>query len=304
MIKVEQITAVPTFKLLEGPHWINNSLYFVDIMESLIFRYDYPTNKCFKANIEGEIGTKIGFISPVEGKENQFVVGLGPRLVLIHWDGVSALAKRVKVLVEVEQELKVTRFNDGKIDPRGRIFAGTMMSEEHGDIFAVRKGTLYRFESKTGKCVPLKSKICISNGLAWDETRKRFYYIDSADYEVKEFDYDVETGDISNERSLIKFATTSFAPDGMTIDADGNLYVATFNGGKVLVINPVTKKIDQEIVIPNVSQITSLAFGGPNLDELFVTTASLDGKPAPAGGLFKITGLNVKGTKMFIAKLD
>lgn len=306
MAKVEQITCVSPSTLLEGPHWVSSTqnLYFCDIIESTIFRYDYNADKCYKANIEGEIGTKVGFIVPVEGKPNQFVVGLGPRFVLIQWDGISPLAKRVKVLVEVDQDVKVTRFNDGKVDPHGRIYAGTMMSEEHGDIFAARKGTFYRFVAKTGKCVPLKSKICISNGLAWDESKKRFYYIDSGDLEVKEYDYNPDTGDITNERVLINFKPATFAPDGMTIDSEGNLYVATFNGGKVLKVNPTTKKVVQEIVIPNVSQITSLAFGGPNLDELFVTTARLDLKPAPAGGLFKITGLGVKGSKMFNAKLD
>lgn len=179
-----------------------------------------------------------------------------------------------------------------------------MRSEEHGDVFDARLGTFFRFEAKIGKAIPLKSKICVSNGLTWDEKRKRFYYIDSADMEVKEYEYNVSTGDISNERVLINFKPCTFAPDGMTIDSEGMLYVATFNGGKILKVNPVTKKVTQEIVIPNVSQITSVAFGGPNLDELFVTTASLDGKPAPAGGLFKVTGLGVKGTKMFNAKLD
>lgn len=306
MVKVEQITSVPTSTLLEGPHWVSHSksLFFVDIIESFIFRYDYDGDKCYKANIEGEVGTKVGFIVPVEGKSDQFVVGLGPRFVLIKWDGTSALAKRVKVLAEVDQDVKVTRFNDGKVDPHGRIFAGTMLSEEHGDIFTARKGTLYRFVSKTGKCIPLKSKICISNGLAWDDSKKRFYYIDTGDMEVKEYDYNSETGDITNERVLINFKPATFGPDGMTIDTEGKLYVATFNGGKVLKVNPVTKKVEQEIVIPNASQITSVAFGGPHLDELFVTTARLDGKPAPAGGLFKITGLGVIGTKMFDAKLD
>lgn len=91
---------------------------------------------------------------------------------------------------------------------------------------------------------------------------------------------------------------TEFVGDGMTIDANGTLYVATFFGSRILVVDPDAKKIVKEIAMPT-AQVTSLAFGGPNLDILFVTTA---GKPkpqlAPAGGLFKITGLGVKGLPM------
>lgn len=306
MVKVEHITSIPTFKLLEGPHWdvASQSLYFVDILEGLIFRYDYSADTCYQASIEGETDSKIGFIVPVEGRRDQFVIGCGPRLLLIQWDGKSTTAKRVKALVEVDQDVAVTRFNDGKCDPKGRIYAGTMMSEEHGDVFSARKGTFYRYNASTGTATSLKKNICIANGLAWNEKTNKFYYIDSGDYEIKEYDYAPTTGDLTNQQVLINFKPATFAPDGMTIDAQGHLYVATFNGGKILKINPHTKIIEQEILIPNVAQITSVAFGGPHLGELFVTTACLDGKSSPAGGMFKITGLGTTGTKMYNAKLD
>lgn len=89
----------------------------------------------------------------------------------------------------------------------------------------------------------------------------------------------------------------------MTIDENGLLYVATWNGGRIIVINPVTKQIVREITMPT-AQVTSLAFGGPNLDILYATTAGKPKpKPAPAGGLFKITGLGVKGLPMDSFKL-
>ena len=100
-----------------------------------------------------------------------------------------------------------------------------------------------------------------------------------------------------------KYDNITFVADGMTIDTEGNLYVATFFGSRVLKINPKTKNIEMEISIPT-PQVTSVAFGGENLDILFVTTA---GKPAPqvapAGGLFKITDLNAKGKAMNKFKL-
>lgn len=95
----------------------------------------------------------------------------------------------------------------------------------------------------------------------------------------------------------------NFAPDGMTIDANGTIYVATWNGSRIIVINPETKEIVREIDMPT-AQVTSLAFGGPNLDILYATTAGKPKpKPAPAGGLFKITGLGVKGLPMDSFKL-
>lgn len=95
----------------------------------------------------------------------------------------------------------------------------------------------------------------------------------------------------------------NFVADGMTIDEEGTLYVATWNGARIIVINPDTKSIVREISMPT-AQVTSMAFGGPNLDILFVTTAgNPKPKAAPAGGLFKVTGLGVKGLPMQSFKL-
>lgn len=113
----------------------------------------------------------------------------------------------------------------------------------------------------------------------------------------------------ANPRTVINFKINdtrpAFVPDGMTIDADGNLYVALWGGYKVLKINPINGEILLEIKLP-CEQVTSAAFGGPDLDILFVTTAGTEvnkPQPAPAGALFKVTGLGVKGTKMTRAKV-
>lgn len=106
----------------------------------------------------------------------------------------------------------------------------------------------------------------------------------------------------ANETVVVDFnqthPDTKFVGDGMTIDENGTLYVATFFGSRILVLDPEAKKIVKEISVPT-AQVTSLAFGGPNLDILYVTTAGKPKpQPAPAGGLFKITGLGVKGLPM------
>lgn len=114
----------------------------------------------------------------------------------------------------------------------------------------------------------------------------------------------------ANERVVIDFTIDGkrpdFVPDGMTIDSNGDLYVATFGASKVFKINPATGAIELEIKIP-AEQVTSAAFGGPNLDILYVTTAGKEFKskqPPPAGRLFKVTGLGVKGLPMKSVKLN
>lgn len=114
----------------------------------------------------------------------------------------------------------------------------------------------------------------------------------------------------ANERVVIDFSINgnrpNFVPDGMTIDAEGSLYVATFGASKVFKINPTTGVIDLEIIIP-AEQVTSIAFGGPNLDILYVTTASKEfttPQPPPAGRVFQVTGLGVKGLPMTSFKLN
>ncbi|EDW57403.2 regucalcin isoform X2 [Drosophila virilis] len=279
----------------EGPHWdeARQSLYFVDLEAGSLLRYDYKQNKTYRTQIEGE--TLAGFVLPVEGNAQEFAVGCGRRVVIVNWDGVSPSAKVVRTLFEVQSEFKANRLNDAKTDPRGRLFAGTM--RYIGDEFEHRHGELYKWEAG-GSVSVVKSDVGISNGLAWDEKAKKFYYIDTTDYEVKSYDYNFDTGVASNPKVIYNLRKTSpkdhILPDGMTIDTEGNIYVATFNGATIYKVNPSTGKVLLEIKLPT-KQITSVAFGGPNLDILYVTTAAKFNQPAPAGTTYKVTGLNAKG---------
>lgn len=238
---------------------------------------------------------------PVEGKLDEFIVGIGPKLVVVRWDGRTPTASIARKYVEVEQGGN-TYFNDGKVDPRGRIFSGTMFTAASKLPFTTRIGTFYSVEK--GLVVAHLSNINISNGLTWNEKTNKFYYIDSGDLHIKEFDYDPSTGSISNETIIFQISAGSPLMDGMTIDELGFLYIATFGGGRVIKVDPQARRIVDEFEIPHALQVTSVAFGGPNLDELFVTTASLKTQPGPNGHLFKVTGLGAKGTKMYSAKLD
>ncbi|XP_055914737.1 regucalcin-like [Eupeodes corollae] len=303
-----KVEALPdSFCLLgEGPHWDieKQSLYFVDIENAQVLRYDYAENKVYRCQIENE--KLASYIIPIEGANNKFLVGIGRRISVINWDGFSKTCKVEKDILTVEEgDPKCTqnRINDGKCDPRGRLFCGTMNTI---DIFSNRTGNFYRID-EGGKYKLLKDNIGISNGLAWNEKNNKFYYIDSLDLKVREYDYDFETGCLKNPRDAFNLTSLQeegkmVVPDGMTIDSDGNLYVATFGGSSVYKVDPKNGQILLQIKLP-CEQITSAAFGGPNLDILYVTTARLLNKPAPGGTTYKITGIGAKGLPMAKCKL-
>ncbi|XP_053948666.1 regucalcin-like [Anastrepha ludens] len=232
----------------EGPHWDveSQNLYYVD-----------RRTKCTAAKSRVHLDLA-GFIVPVAGQSDKFVVGAGRSVVVVSWDGVSETSKVDRVLFSVQPGDKYVRnrFNDGKADPRGRLFAGTMIYV--GDEFKERFGELYKYE-KGGKVSVVKTDVGISNGLAWNEQTKKMYYIDTADYEVKEYDYDFDAGVPSNPKVVFNLRKSNpkdnLLPDGLTIDSDGNLYVCTFNGHTIYKVNPSTGKVLLEIKFPT-KQIT------------------------------------------------
>ena len=197
-VKIEEITTeAQRGELLEAPHWVvsQQSLYYVDIFGPAIFRFDYKTGDIYRATIKGD-NSPIGFISPVEGTTDEFVIGANRRILLIKWDGKSNQATVLKVVVEVDQAIEGNRINDGKVDPRGVLFFGSMGDESKYDLAEKRIGTLYSYTNETG-AVAWKDTVGISNGLTWDVKRNKFYYIDSVTRDVKQFDYDPITSKIS-----------------------------------------------------------------------------------------------------------
>jgi sugar lactone lactonase YvrE len=275
-------------------------LFWTDIVGGQIFRMDTTNQRLYTAKILGE--SYISFVIPVEGTANQFIVGAGKRLLLINWDGVHTMAQIIRILTELPFD--GVRFNDAKTDTQGRLYLGTMISEETGNVFDFTKrvGSLYRFTMEEG-LVELKTKVGLSNGLAFNDKTSTFYYVDSYDLNVKQYHYDVKTGAITNEKILTDITTygttKTNVPDGLTIDYEGNLYVAMFGGSKILKINTTTGKVVDTITLP-VPQVTSMTFGGKSMDTMFVTTAGLDvtgTQTYPAGYLFKVTGFGTRGTE-------
>lgn len=316
-LKVEQIVGTAMSVMGTGPFYDikTNNLYWCDkSISAQIYRYDLTTEKFTTARVLGEGG--IAFIFPIEGVKDEFIVGAAKRLLHIKWDGISTLTQITRVLAE----LPVTgvRFNDAKTDSLGRLYVGTMIDgETGGDIFDLTKrvGSLYMYTLTEG-LVEIKSKVGFGNGIAFNEKLGVMYFVDSYDLNVKQYLWDKKTGRINNEKvltDLTKYGTSKLNfPDGLTIDSEGNVYVAMFGGSKIMKINPINEKIT-EIPIP-VQQITSMTFGGKTLKSMYLTTSAMDnssfmkeGKPSkisyPNGYTFKIEDLGVTGTEFYNFKL-
>ncbi|XP_076237586.1 uncharacterized protein LOC143181185 [Calliopsis andreniformis] len=298
-VTIERIAG--PYQLGEGPHWDPDSkkLYFVDIFDQKIYRYD-PFTKSLTSTFVEE--GPVGFAIPVDGVPGKLVAGVSTDIALVTWDGEKDLAKcTVKKLVAADSDPAETRWNDAKADSSGRIWGGTMSNLENGQ-FPPNKGSFY---SVNNDLVLKKhvTPVTISNGIAWSLNDDTLYYIDSPTQQVVAYDYSPQTGDISNKKTVFDLQKTNIPgmPDGMTIDSSGNLWVAVFGGGGVCQVDPKTGELMRFIKIENVSNVTSVTFGGDELDTLYVTTAYIglnenQIKEQPnAGCVFAVKGLGVHG---------
>jgi len=282
-------------ELGEGPHWDaeNQCLYFVDILKKSINKYVPSTKKHTKAVIGLN---QVSFLIPVKGEKNKFLIGLGRQLAVVTWDGESENVSNIETLVEVENEseTKDNRFNDGKCDSSGRLWAGTMGANPRQEV--VRRGSLYTFQK--GKITKNLSNIGISNGLAWSDDNKKMYYIDSITGCIESYDYDINNGKIENKNIIFTASKHNLegGPDGMTIDRDGNVWAAILRGQKIVKIDPKKSETLLASVHMPTKWITSLVFGGPNLDELYVTSGRFaEDASTEHGATYRITGINAKG---------
>ncbi|CAA9995027.1 unnamed protein product [Nesidiocoris tenuis] len=294
--KIERLN-VEHMTIGEGPHWdvASQSLFFVDIRGPKIFKYSPQTNSAISISL----GTDpVGFIVPVKNQPDYFVVGEKLKIVVVHWDTKSNELLSKKVLVTLP-EPQTNRINDGKVDAKGRLWLGTMTD---GKEFEIGAGSLYSYTRKEG-LVKRLDHVSISNGIATSENNAMFYYIDSLKYQVDASKFDIENGNLENVKSIFDFVKEDIPglPDGMTIDTDGNLWIASFGGNEVIQINPANGEVLQSVKFPRVCQTTSVVFGGPNLDELYVTTAEIkitaeEKEMFPeSGSVYRVTGLNTKG---------
>ncbi|XP_033737416.1 regucalcin-like [Pecten maximus] len=241
--------AIPhvTTELGEGPHWEDDkqTLLFLDHVKCELFRWCPVTNELKSLKLGKSC---VGAVVPC--RRGGYLVGMERTLSHLDWDsGVTT------VLQEIETVGTDDRFNDGKCDPAGRYWTGTMGARvNQAPGFELETSSLYSFDT-AGKLVKHVDKISISNGMAWSSDNRTMFYIDSIPAKVEAFDYDISSGTISNRRDAVNFnllpdKDTMGVPDGMTIDNDGHLWVACYNGGKVACFDPVTGTKLREVLIP------------------------------------------------------
>lgn len=269
----------------EGPVWDDHlqELFWVDIEGKKLHRFKPSTGQ----TKEHALSQKIGAAVPAE--DGTWILALQDGFYRLNLE-----TEEVTLVAHASEEPEgQTRLNDGKCDARGRFYAGSM---HYGGSEPV--GALYTLEA-CGKVTKRLSGVTISNGLAWSEDKRTMYYIDSAEQVVNAFDYDAESGEIGNRRVIFSLADEVGGPDGMSIDAEGMLWVCHWGGWQVSRWNPHTGEKLAKIEVP-AANVTSCAFGGEQLDELYITTArvgndeqALQEQPL-AGGVFKVK-LDVKG---------
>ncbi|RCL54744.1 MAG: SMP-30/gluconolactonase/LRE family protein [Synechococcus sp. MED-G71] len=269
----------------EGPHWWveEQLLLWVDINDAQIGLFDPATglNRMLPLPVHG------GCVVPT----------LRDDLLLATAAGFQRLDPRSGALTPVhdpERHLPGNRFNDGKCDPWGRLWAGTMAYD-----LADGCASLWRIDASL-ESERMLSGVSISNGLAWSHDRRSMYFIDSPTLEVRRFPLSAE-GDLLNQGEVcIRIpASWNCLPDGMAIDREGMLWIALFDGGAVSRWNPNTGDHLATVELP-CSKVTSCCFGGKDYGQLFITTAtegltSEERKEQPqAGGLF-MADVGVRG---------
>jgi len=269
----------------ENPLWhsLEKKLYWTDIPTGRLFRYD-PLARTHEQCYQGRpVG---GFTIQPDGALILFM----DRGTIAHWQNNSLN----EIVHDIPAELE-SRFNDVIADPLGRVFCGTMSSDNS-------LGRLYRLDTDGALSVLIEGIGC-SNGMAFTADRKHFYYTDSLAHEIYLFDYNVEDGSIRNQRVFARFSEADGLPDGATLDAEGRLWCALWDGSRIVRLDE-KGEIDQSIQLPTL-KVSSLTFAGEGNSDIYITTAG-GNKPGVvdplAGALFRVKS-EVRGVPEFYSRI-
>ncbi|HEV8390721.1 MAG TPA: SMP-30/gluconolactonase/LRE family protein [Dongiaceae bacterium] len=284
-MRIDVVVDVKT-TLGEGPLWDveQQRLYWIDSFDGRVFRSTADGREIRCWDVPGKIGSMA-----LRKDGNGAICSLQ--------DGFYALDFKTGESALIHNPIgdnPTIRLNDGKVDRRGRFISGSMDTMESGP-----NGSLYRLDPDF-KVTKLDGGIIVSNGPCWSPDDKIFYFADSWSGEIWAYDYDINKGTVSNRRTFTKLDTSrGGAADGSTVDSEGCLWNAQVYDAKVIRYRP-DGTVDRVIEMP-VKKVTSVMFGGPNLDILYVTSMAkpplprFPGDGVLRGSLFAIHGLGIRG---------
>lgn len=258
------MTSVPPVKnvlsararLGEGPVWDaeHHVLHWVDIYNRRVHTFDPATGE----DTFIEIDTVVSGLFLVDGEH----------LILAQENGLGRLdltTRQVTPMISIEADRLDNRLNDVRCDCQGRLWVGTMNNAEKP------QANLYCY-TPAGVLEQKETGLSISNGLGWSPDQSTFYLTDTPRKTIYAYRFDVDQGEISDRRPLVNLAHEPFYPDGLTVDAEGCIWSAMWNGSCVIRFDPDGQEM-RRVTLP-VPLVTSCAFGGPNLTDLYITTAS------------------------------
>lgn len=243
-------------QLGEGALWhpTENKLYWVNIEGRSLHIYDPVT----KTNRSLPVKDRIGTVVPVEK---------GGALVALQ-SGIHYINTATGALQFIKNPLPDPdiRFNDGKCDPSGRFWVGSMHLR-----FTTGVASLYCMDIRQNIQKVLDG-VTVSNGIAWTKDKRTMYYVDSPLQRIDAFDYDDANGSVTNRRTVVTIAAGEGAPDGIALDTEGKIWAALWGANAVGRFDPLTGRQLTRIEVP-APNVSSCAFGGPELDTLYITTA-------------------------------
>ena len=274
----------------EGPLWhvAEQRVYWVDITTSRIFRY-HPASGHHALFYQGEedIG---GFTFQADGS---LLLFMARGAIKVLRDG-----RLTTIIDEIPAERR-TRFNDVIADPAGRVYCGTMPTD--GD-----DARLYRLDTDGTLTVMLEG-IGLSNGMGFTLDHRQMYFTDTFQRNIYLFDYDQATGALSGQRVFLHVPEGGdvLGPDGMTVDAEGYVWTALWGIGCVARYRPDSTE-ERRVLLPGVKRASSLIFGGPDMDDIYVTTQGADEKAAagPNAGAFFRAHAGIRGLPEFHSRIQ
>lgn len=273
----------------EGPLWhpLEKRLYWSDIDGGKLFRYD-PASGDFEQCYEGpKVG---GFTVQADGALLLFRDRCN---IVLYEDGKVTRT----IIDEVAEEAAYPggRWNDVLADPQGRVFCGTL-TDKNG-------GRLYRLDTD-GTLTKILHGLTICNGMGFTPDRKQLYFTDSATFTIWRFDYEKSTGHLSNQTYWAKTPEDGGWPDGLTVDAAGNIWSARWGGAGVVCLSPAGKQLSK-IETTLAKQVSSVTFGGEDYDQMYLTTAGGPDRSAdqPAAGALLQVSAEVQGVAEFYSRI-